>query len=87
MRAFITLEGNHVRYQEGALATLRPPADLIPRFAQAGRLSQGSVMFGGMLAAIGGVRPANRLEMELADPVLGRTIRHTYNIWPLPVVS
>jgi hypothetical protein len=44
-------------------------------------------MFGGTLAAIGGVRPADRFEMELSDPVLGRTIRHGYNIEPLPVVS
>jgi hypothetical protein len=87
MRAFITIEGNRVLYQEGALATLRSPADLIPRFARAGRLSSGAVMFGGTLAAIGGVRPANRFEMELTDPVLGRTIRHAYNIQPLPVVS
>jgi len=87
MRTFITIEGNRVLYQEGALVTLRPPEDLIPRFAQASRLSPGSVMFGGTLAAIGGVRPANRFEMELADPVLGRTIRHAYNIQPLPVVS
>jgi hypothetical protein len=87
MRAFVTIEGNRVLYQEGALATLRPPADLIPRFAQAGRLPPGSVMFGGTLAAIGGVRPAKRFEMELTDPVLGRAIRHAYDIQPLPVVS
>jgi hypothetical protein len=87
MRAFVTIEGKRVLYQEGALATLRPPADLIPRFAQAGRLSPGSVMFGGTLAAIDGVRPANRFEMELANPALGRTIKHAYNIQPLPVLS
>jgi hypothetical protein len=32
MRAFITSRGNRVLYQEGPLAALRPPADLIPRF-------------------------------------------------------
>lgn len=87
IRSFITVEGNRVLYQQGPLGTLRPPADLISRFAKSERLASGSVMFGGTLAAIGGVRPANRFEMELTDPVLGRTIRHAYDILPLQVVS
>ena len=45
---------------------------------QAGRSKQG---------AIGGNRPGTRFEMELEDPVLGRTLRHAYDIKVLPVVS
>jgi hypothetical protein len=44
-------------------------------------------MFGGTLGAIGGIRPAARFEMELVDPILGRTIRHGYDIDVLPVIS
>ena len=44
-------------------------------------------MFCGTLAAIGGIRPASRFEVELEDPVLGRTLRHAYDIEVLPVVS
>ena len=44
-------------------------------------------MFCGTLGAIGGIRPASRFEMELEDPVLGRTLRHAYAIDVLPVVS
>jgi hypothetical protein len=44
-------------------------------------------MFCGTLGAIGGIRPATRFEMELADPILGRSIRHAYDIEVLPVVT
>jgi hypothetical protein len=42
-------------------------------------------MFGGTFAAKGGIRPAERFEFELEDPVLKRTIRHAYDIATLPV--
>jgi hypothetical protein len=87
LRATATIAGERVLYQQGKLAALRPPADLIARFAVEGVLPPGHVMFGGTLGAIGGVRPADRFEMELSDPVLGRTIRHGYDIVPLPVVA
>lgn len=35
-------------------------------------------------SAIGAIRP---VEMELEDPVLGRTLRHDYRVEALPVVS
>ena len=44
-------------------------------------------MYCGTPGAIGGIRPGTRFEMELEDPVLGRTLRHAYDIKVLPVVS
>ena len=41
-------------------------------------------MFGGTFAAIGGIRPADRFEFELEDPVLKRTIRHGYDVITMP---
>jgi hypothetical protein len=57
------------------------------RYGQGKPLSVGSVMFGGTLGAIGGVRPASRFEMELHDPVLGRSIKHGYDVIELPVIA
>ena len=37
-------------------------------------------MFGGTLAAHGGIRPSSRFEYEIEDPVLGRTLHHGYDI-------
>jgi hypothetical protein len=86
MRSFVVIGGQRAAYRDGALAKLRHPRDLIGRWRPDG-LPAGALMFGGTLGAIGGVRPAERFEMELHDPVLGRTIRHGYDIAPVPVVS
>ena len=86
LRAWATIEGERLIYQEGALAALRTPADLIGRRPD-GPLAPGTVMFGGTLSAIGGIRPGTRFEMELEDPVLGRAMHHGYAVACLPVVS
>ena len=41
----------------------------------------------GTVAAIGGIRPAPGLEMELHDPRNNRAIRHQYHCELLPVVA
>ena len=86
LRAWATIGGERVPYQEGALAGLRTPADLVVRRPE-GRLPPGTAMFCGTLSAIGGIRPAARFEMELEDPVLGRRMAHAYDVDCLPVVS
>lgn len=87
MRAIATIDGTGVVYQEGALSALRHPRDLMARRPGGPALPPGSLMFCGTLGAIGGIRPASRFAMELHDPVLGRTMRHAYDVITLPVVS
>ena len=86
LRAWATIDGERVLYQEGALSALRGPRDLMGRNPN-GELPAGAAMFGGTLGAIGGIRPATRFDMELEDPVLGRKLGHGYDIEVLPVVS
>jgi hypothetical protein len=75
-------------YQEGALAALRPPADLLARCAAAnGEPADGFAMTCGTVGAIGGIRPAARFRMELADEHTGRRIAHEYRTVSLPVVA
>jgi hypothetical protein len=85
LRSFATIDGQRLAYQDGTLSSMRPPADLIARYGSA--LAPNTVMYCGTLGAIGGIRPATRFEMELEDPVLGRTLNHAYDISVLPVVS
>jgi hypothetical protein len=85
LRAFATIDGRRVIYQEGTLANMRPPSDLIARYGKS--LSDGTMMFCGTLGAIGGIRPASRFEVELEDPVHNRTLKHAYDIDILPVVT
>jgi hypothetical protein len=68
-------------YQEGPVTAMRSPEDLLSRFA----LKSGWAMFGGTLAAKGGIRPATTFRMELEDPVRKRKLAHEYRISMLPV--
>jgi hypothetical protein len=85
LRSFATIDGKRVPYQDGTLAGMRTPADLMARYGSP--LAPDTVMYCGTLGAIGGIRPAARFEMELEDPVLGRTLKHAYDINVLPVIS
>jgi hypothetical protein len=85
LRSFATIGGKRMVYQDGTLSSMRPPADLIARYGSA--LLPDTVMYCGTLGAIGGIHPATRFEMELEDPVLGRTLKSAYDINALPVVS
>lgn len=88
IRSYIEENGARVLYQEGALASLRPPLELIAGFTDgAERLPDGTGMICGTVGAIGGIRPAPVFAMELFDPVLGRTIEHAYRIEQLPEVA
>jgi len=83
LRSYATMGGSRVLYQEGAVAAMRAPADLIARFSEGG-LEEGTLMFCGTLAVHGGVRAASRFEFELEDPVLKRKIAHGYDVVSLP---
>jgi hypothetical protein len=85
LRSFATIDGRRLAYQDGFLSAMRPPHDLVERYGAG--LARGAVMYCGTLGAIGGIRPATRFEMELEDPVLGRMLKHAYDIKTLPVVS
>ena len=85
LRAWIPgASGGWDLYQEGAVAGLRRPDELL---ALAGGLPPGTAMLCGTVPAIGGIRPAPAFRMELHDPVLGRSIRHQYRVADLPVVA
>ena len=87
LRSFIAENGRKVPYQEGLLAKIRPMRDLIAGWRGDKRLPSGVAMFCGTLPAIGGIRPSTRFDMEIEDPVLGRTLSHAYTIEALPIVA
>ena len=87
LRSFIPEGGKRVLYQEGPLAKIRDPRELIFGWRDNKRLPMGTVMFCGTMPAFGAIRPSPRFEMELDDPVLGRRISHAYDVQVLPVIS
>lgn len=74
-------------YQEGPVATMLPPTDLIARYTDRDSLSDGTLMFGGTLATLGEIQPSERFELELEDPVLNRRITHGYDVRTLPILG
>jgi hypothetical protein len=87
LRARVVEGGKRTLYQEGAVTAMLDPAALIARHAASGRLPDGTLMFGGTLAAHGGVRPTGEFAFELEDPVLGRKIAHAYRVRTLPILG
>src|SRR5215212_555762 len=84
IRSFATIGAERMLYQEGPLAAMRHPDDLIARYSDKALAPQ-TIMFCGTLGAKGGIRPASRFEMELEDPVLNRRMTHAYDVISLPV--
>jgi hypothetical protein len=84
--------GERKIYQEGPVAAMLKPLDLIGRCPFPGeeemrQLPENTLMFCGTLAARGGVRPTEQFEFEIEDPVLGRSIAHRYSVRILPVLG
>jgi hypothetical protein len=84
LRSHIVENGERKLYQEGPVAAMLVPTDLIERHAGGARLAENTLMFCGTLAARGGVRPTGRFGFEIEDPVLGRKIAHAYEVLVLP---
>jgi len=88
LRSFVEEAGKKVLYQEGTLGRLRPPRELIAGWRNGdSKLPPHIAMFCGTMPAIGAIRPSPRFAMEIEDPVLGRTLSHTYQVQPLPLIS
>jgi hypothetical protein len=88
IRSSILEDGATVCYQEGALATLKSPLELIAGCTGgAALLPEGTGMVCGTVAAIGGIRPSTSFAMELFDPRGNRSLTHRYDIEVLSEVA
>jgi hypothetical protein len=88
IRSFASIDGKRRLYQEGSLAKMRHPDDLISRYCGArNALPVGTAMFCGTLAVRGEIEPAECFEIEIDDPVRKRKISHRYDIRALPIAG
>jgi hypothetical protein len=87
LRAHAWIDGARVLYQQGTLDAMLPVELLIHRCFGGKKFPDGCAMFGGTFAAKGGIRPAERFDYEIEDPVLKRKISHGYDVKTLPVVG
>ncbi len=85
LRSEIVIDGERQLYQEGVAASLLHPTELLALYRRdEGEMADGTLLFGGTMAAIGGVRTADRFMFSLRDPVTRREISHGYDIEILP---
>lgn len=88
LRSHVVENGARKLYQEGSVAAMLAPLDLIGRCTGGGTaLPENAIMYCGTLAAKGGVQPTPRFEYEIEDPVLGRSIAHAYSVRILPIMG
>lgn len=87
LRSWIDENGEQRLYQEGSVAAILAPLDIIAGATPGGTLPEGTAIFCGTLAVKGGIRPSSRFTFELFDPILRRQIRHSYNVAALPMAG
>lgn len=86
IRSYAYRSGAARLYQEGMLAKTRHPRDLMDRYCGQGKtLSVGTAMFCGTIPVRGDVEPADKYDLEIEDPILGRSLRHSYSVKALPI--
>jgi hypothetical protein len=83
IRCHLTTAGARDLYQEGTLAHNVPPRSLLEGLG-ADRTASDIALFCGTQPVRGGIRGGDCFELELLDPVLDRSIRHTYAVHMLP---
>lgn len=84
LRSFATQGSTRRLYQEGSLASIRPIEELL-NLSGAGPLPpEGFAMFCGTIPVLGEISPASQFEMEIHDPVTGKSLRCAYSIHNLP---
>lgn len=85
MRSFASRDGKRELFQEGPVTAMRDPKELMMGYNGSEGLEVGAVMFCGTLPVIGPIRTADKFEIELDDPVLGRKLRHEYEVISLAI--
>jgi Protein of unknown function (DUF2848) len=80
LRSWIEENGEARLYQEGSVASILSPDQIIAGIAATGRLAEGTALFCGTLPAKGGIRPSKKFSFELFDPVRNVGISHAYTV-------
>jgi hypothetical protein len=87
LRSYAISGPERTLYQEGPVAAMRYPRDLVELYqaSRKARFDTGMAIFGGTLPVRGGIRWAGGFVIELEDPVLKRRITHSYDCRVLPI--
>src|SRR5262249_15141969 len=87
LRSHVTRGGKRRLYQEGEVTQMLAPRDLLARLSGSTGLAPGTAMFCGTLPVRGEIGGGERFEIELHDPVKGRSLRHEYAVRELAIAD
>lgn len=82
LRAWNTIDGDRILYQETLLGDILPPEEILAIVEERyGGPMYGTAVLSGTVATVTGeVEPGSRFEVELVDPELGRTLSVDYDV-------
>ena len=80
IRSWVTDAQGRRLYQEGRLDSFLTVEAVHEELKKLGHETEGRLIFGGTLPAIGGLAYGRRFEGELHDPVLGRSLAYGYDV-------
>jgi hypothetical protein len=84
LRCWVTVGGERRLYQEAGLHELLSAEQWLEIIRREGIDRPGVAFLSGAPPTVGGLAFGSRFEIELADPVLGRALRHGYDVEVLP---
>jgi len=81
LRCWVTKDGSRQLYQEATLAELLPPSSWTRMLEDLfGTVPANTIVMSGTIPSKAGLVYGDSYEMEMHDPVLNRTIRHSYRV-------
>jgi len=87
MRTWRILGGQRELYQQGPVASLLAPEQLLEKLNKQAQLPPNTALFCGTQPLLGELGYGEAFEMELHDPVLNRSLQHRYGVVPLSVAE
>jgi hypothetical protein len=84
LHCWVTVDGERRIYQEVTLAELLSADQWLDIIRREGIDKPGTAFLSGAPPTVGGLAFGQRFEIELRDPVLGRALRHAYEVELLP---
>ncbi len=85
LASVISADGGEAEpYQSATAGGNRPPQELLDAIPWAGQRPSSFVVLCGTVPAIGGIRPADRFQGSITDPISGRRLGLDYRISPVP---
>lgn len=86
LRSWITTDAGGARepYQDGGVASMMRPSDLVALLRSTSAWSDSCLLFCGTLPTLSPIRHAAAFEIELEDPVRQQSLSHRYTVASLP---